>query len=123
MFSNLGVSMWTMFTMTTLENWIDVTDRVSKSHPGMRIFLVVYVFCTSTALMSLVPAVLLELNQISQKSEEERKAKKIKAELRRANEQALHDLFGVIDSDKSGMVSMKEIMNTLQHDGAMKKLR
>lgn len=64
MFGDFWISLWTMFQLMTLDSWIELTDRVIAVRPDMLVFFGFYIFVASIAVMTLVPAIFIELGAI-----------------------------------------------------------
>jgi len=120
MFGDLGNSMWTMFTLMTLDNWITTIERVLEIKPGMLIFFVLFIFVASIALMSLVPAIFIELNMTSRKRDEEREKTKADNKLKKGWTKMLTGLFKKADDNDNGFICQEEMKAVLTQE---KKLR
>lgn len=123
MFSNLPNSMWAMFKLMTLDDWQSVCERVIKVKPGMLMFFVVFIFTTSIALISLVPAIFIEISLNARKREEEVREAKQSLHLRKEKKRLLHTLFQLTDRDHNGKVSVEEIKAILTNDTCLRKLQ
>lgn len=112
-FSCLGVSMWTMFKLMTLDGWVQTVERIAAERPGMLLFFVAFIFFASIALMSLVPAIFIELNitereRLRQKEIETRKRSNLALKRR-----MLQHLFRIVDCDFDGTASIGEMQRLL----------
>jgi len=123
MFANLPSSMWAMFKLMTLDDWQSVCERVIKVKPGMLMFFVVFIFTTSIALISLVPAIFIELSLNARKREEELTEARQSVHLRREKKRLLHTLFKLTDRDHNGKVSVEEMKAILTNDTCLRKLQ
>jgi len=116
MFANLGTSMWTMFKLMTLENWIGSVEEVTAIKPGMLPFFVFFIFAASIALMSLVPAIFIELNLERRQEDSKKKHIREKDALYKSKERMLRELFRLTDDDGNGAVSVSEMQRILSSD-------
>mmetsp|Transcript_145578 Transcript_145578/g.363072 ORF Transcript_145578/g.363072 Transcript_145578/m.363072 type:complete len:462 (-) Transcript_145578:275-1660(-) len=123
MYSNLGNSMWTMFKLMTLENWIGTVERTVSAKPGIFPFFLCFIFVASIAIMSLVPAIFIELNLSDREKAEKMRVEKEKEDLYKSKERALKHFFKLIDRDRSGKVSISEMAHFLQHDRKIRELQ
>mmetsp|Transcript_8398 Transcript_8398/g.19377 ORF Transcript_8398/g.19377 Transcript_8398/m.19377 type:complete len:330 (+) Transcript_8398:3-992(+) len=122
-FSDLGTSMWTMFKLMTLDNWIDSAGPVIAIKPCMKIFFVAFIFCGSIALMSLVPAIFIELNLDARKRQATVLAMRRKKELFATKKALLQRLFQIVDDDANGYVSVSEMSRALASDITVRQLQ
>merc|ERR1719379_3005405 len=74
MFGNLNRSMWSLFQIMTLDNWVAKTDLIIEERPAIWVFFLMFVFCASICLISLVPAIFIELHIDAQQREAKAKA-------------------------------------------------
>ena len=122
-FHDLGTSMLTMFQLMTLDNWVTTVDRILVVKPHMLFFFLFFVFFASIALMSLVPAIFIELNMMAREKE---RAKVIR-ERQRANSvlkrRMLRHLFMLGDRDGDRTASVMEIQWLLQDPEMARFLR
>ena len=103
MFDSLGDSMWTMFTLMTLDNWVQRVSLVLEEKPGMIFFFTIFIFGASIALMSLVPAIFIELS-LDQKTREEKKQQlRIEEANRKRQLVVVEHLFELTDTDDAGL--------------------
>jgi len=122
-FRNLNASMWSMFVLMTLDNWTPRSARVLSVMPSMKIFYVLFVFCASIALMSLVPAIFIELHMTAREREEEKVADRKKRLVKKQDRLMLKRLFNICDLDKSGRVSVREMQSVVDDDDLIRKLQ
>jgi Ca2+-binding EF-hand superfamily protein len=115
--------MWSLFKLMTLDDWIVISEKVIHEKPGMRVFFIGFIFTTSMALISLVPAIFIEIT-LSSKSRADKLQEELKKDqTRRQKEKSLRTLFKVTDADSSGRVSLEELRTVLTDPSSMKKLR
>merc|ERR1719157_374659 len=96
--------MLTLFEIMTLDGWTSIARLVTSEYPGMIWFFLVYIFCAAIALMSLVPAIFVELNLESTAKEKEARAIAAKEQAREDTKLMLHRLFRLTDVNKNGLV-------------------
>eukprot|EP00922_Rhytidocystis_sp_ex-Travisia-forbesii_P022215 GHVS01032538.1.p1 GENE.GHVS01032538.1~~GHVS01032538.1.p1 ORF type:complete len:510 (-),score=50.17 GHVS01032538.1:417-1886(-) len=60
MWGTLVNSLFTLFTVLTLEGWNDICSQTAKHHPYSKIFFVVYICFTTLTLMNVVTGVVLD---------------------------------------------------------------
>jgi voltage-gated sodium channel len=81
-FGNLTGAIWSLFKVMTMDGWIATAETVMKVNPRMGVFFVLFVFCTSLALMALVPAILIEVNtRYREREKQSRENKRCRARL------------------------------------------
>ena len=68
-FSGLGYTWYTMFQMTTFDNWSDITREVMKVYPASWIIFIFFVILSAIIVSSLVLAVICECYLSSHNSE------------------------------------------------------
>jgi len=115
MYSNLGASMWTMFKLMTLENWIGAVERTANAKPGILPFFVCFIFVASIALMSLVPAIFIELNLSDKEKAEQRRVQKEREDTYKSKARVLKHFFKMVDRNGNGLVSISEMSWFLKH--------
>jgi len=122
-FADLHTSMWSLFELMTLDNWTPRAHVVLKVTPSMWIFYVLFVFVASTALMSLVPAIFIELNMTAREREKEKAVKAAKNEQHRKDRTMLSALFDKSDIGGNGRVSLDEMQLMLSDDRKVRELQ
>ncbi|KAL8440615.1 hypothetical protein Efla_003283 [Eimeria flavescens] len=60
LWGNLVLSMFTLFTVLTLEGWNNVATATAEKHPFSRIFFVAYVCFTTLTLLNIVTGIILD---------------------------------------------------------------
>eukprot|EP00922_Rhytidocystis_sp_ex-Travisia-forbesii_P022214 GHVS01032537.1.p1 GENE.GHVS01032537.1~~GHVS01032537.1.p1 ORF type:complete len:492 (-),score=49.57 GHVS01032537.1:355-1830(-) len=60
MWGTLINSLFTLFTVLTLEGWNDICSQTAKHHPYCKIFFVIYICFTTLTLMNVVTGVVLD---------------------------------------------------------------
>jgi len=122
-FENLATSMWSMFVLMTIDNWTTRIDEVMDLIPAMRIFYILFVFCASIALMSLVPAIFIELNMTEREREEEKARLKQKKLVKKKHRVMCGHLFNICDDDKNGRVSVQEMQAVIEDENMLRRLQ
>jgi len=121
-FRDLFASMYTMFQLMTLDNWINTVDRILKVKPGMFFFFMGFVFFGSIALMSLVPAIFIELNMTArekEKAKEQSARQKANSVMKR---RMLRHLFRLVDKDGNGWADIAEMQVLLDDPNLARSL-
>merc|ERR1719375_2177349 len=101
--------MWSLFKLMTLDGWVHTAEKVIGERPSMMVFFVGFVFCASIAIMSLVPAIFIELHMDAKEREEKELKEQEDRDYRDQQTKVLHRLFLLTDADNSGAVSQPEI--------------
>lgn len=100
-FETLGVSMWTLFKMMTMDGWTPIAEAVLEDRPWMVLFFLVFIFLSISS-VSIVPAIFLETHMIQR----ENNAKQIKMkEMQRqqdVQENKLRRFFRLVDEMGTG---------------------
>ncbi|KAL8273001.1 hypothetical protein Esti_003054 [Eimeria stiedai] len=60
LWGNLVLSMFTLFTVLTLEGWNNVATATAEKHPFSRIFFVAYICFTTLTLLNIVTGIILD---------------------------------------------------------------
>jgi len=132
MFGNLGRSMYCMFQVMVdglcAVHWneqqvaIVITEAVLYRDPKMWLFWVIFVFVGCIAVMTLIPAIFIEVNmRHSEKLREEKK--KIRWAKKQAKKQdQLNVLFSRADQDFSDTLTHLEILEVLQDPDVTQEL-
>jgi len=123
MYSNLGASMWTMFKLMTLENWIGTVERTADAKPGILPFFVCFIFVASIAIMSLVPAIFIELNLSDKEKAEQLRVQREREDTYKTKERVLKQVFKMVDRNRNGLVSTSEMSWFLQHSDRVNQLQ
>lgn len=112
-----GVDMWmfTLIQVLTTDSWISTFARpLERLVPFSWILLFSFVALMVLALMNLFTALILEhtteVMQASKQDLEEERVKKVAAEQER-----LHELFNMMDSDGNGFLSKEEFQEAFSH--------
>ncbi|WP_158566468.1 ion transporter [Micromonospora craterilacus] len=59
-FGHLGRSLWTLFQVTTGDNWAEIADAVMAERPAAWVFFLVYIVITTYVLLGLLLAVVVK---------------------------------------------------------------
>jgi len=81
------------------------------------------VFCASIALMSLVPAIFIELNMTEREREEEKALLKQKKLVKRKHRVMCSHLFNICDDDGNGRVSVQEMRAAMDDESTLRQLQ
>ncbi|CAE8637691.1 unnamed protein product [Polarella glacialis] len=111
LFGSFPATLWTMFKLMTLDSWIDITIPVLKARPDMLAFFMSYIFIASTALMTLIPAVFIELNLIAVTREMSKKDD-VPA-MSPGQKRMVKRLFRLADWGKTGLASIEDLQQAL----------
>merc|ERR1719327_1978572 len=100
----------------TMDGWIEVADRVCEQVPLMWAFYVVFIFTTSIALLSLVPALFIEMNMTARDRQKE-----LIQELRRKHavlrdRKMLDRLFKITDLNSNDLISVTELWTVMHSE-------
>lgn len=122
-FGNLELSMWSMFRLMTMDNWVVLIEPTLKYNPNFLILFIFYIFLASIALMSLVPAIFVEQSMNARECAKEEKDRKATKAKNKHDQAMLHELFRLADTDGSGKASLEELKKVVFDHRAMKKLQ
>jgi len=122
-FGDLPSSMWSMFQLMTLDDWNIAMQPVFEERNDLRGLVVVYIFLSAVALMSLVPAIFVEQSLNARDKDERLKIERHQKICRRKDEKMLHELFKIADEDGSGTVSLAELKAVIDDDSKMYRLQ
>jgi len=59
-FGNLGIALFSLFQIMTLEGWADMVREIMKTHPHAWIFFCLYIFVSTFTVLNLFIAVIVE---------------------------------------------------------------
>jgi len=122
MFGDLPSSGWSLFKMMTLDGWVRIAELVITERPAMIVFFIVFVFFSSIAIMSLVPAIFIELHMKTKEAEQKQTQELESATIRRKHTRVLKRLFKLTDEDRSGAVSVSEVEKALGKASVLQQL-
>lgn len=108
-FGSLPQSMYTLFKVMTMETWPDLARHAGKVSPGAEIFFVLYIFCTSFAVMNVVVAVIVQNTCVHAKERQE----DLRSERDKKDANAMLKVFEVFqtaDVHQSGQISKKDFL-------------
>merc|ERR1719375_671929 len=114
--------MWSLFKLMTLDGWVHTAEKVIGERPSMMVFFILFVFCASIAIMSLVPAIFIELHMDAKEQEEKEKKEKADKDYKDQQTKVLNRLFRLTDADNSGAVSQPEIEESLNKTSVIEQL-
>lgn len=123
MYRNLGCSMWSMFQLMTMDGWIRTAEAVIEKYPSMIFFYCSFIFIAGLSLISVVPAIFIELHMSAQKANDIYRQEAKQKRERQQIENMVEQLFETVDADNSGQVSLDELAMALRDEGTMHELR
>jgi len=111
-FSTIPRSMYTLFTVLTMEGWADIARTTMQVEPWSWLFFILFIFATSFAIMHVVVAVIVQntLEHASHCKEEERQTKEQRERLVLAK---IVEVFEVADADGDGDLTRIEFLQSL----------
>merc|ERR1719506_3253691 len=107
-FGNLGLSMFTLFTVLTLENWPSLVRPLCAVTPEFYIFFMFYILITHFTILNLFVAVIVENVQEAASTVDLSLMKDVQ-EKRLNTLSRLQDAFVKADEDGSGSVTLEEL--------------
>lgn len=122
-FGNLELAMWSMFRLMTMDNWVKLIEPTLEFNPNYLILFILYIFLASIALMSLVPAIFVEQSMTARERAQEEKERHERIAQRKHDEEMLHQLFLLADTDGSGKCSLEELKKVIFDHDAMQRLQ
>jgi len=122
-FGNLELSMWSMFRLMTMDNWVNLIQPTLNYNPNFLILFIFYIFLASIALMSLVPAIFVEQSMNARERAKADLEKNNKKQQKKHDEDLLHALFVLADRDNSGFTSLEELKGVLFDQRAINELK
>lgn len=123
MFGDLSLSMWSIFKLMTLDEWVLNADKVLEVQPEMKLFYIIFIFIAGIALMSLVPAIFIEMHMTSHEIEGRKSAERLLRRTLRKEAIMLTHLFHLVDVDGSGSVSAIEMERAMKSPDVLYKLK
>eukprot|EP00435_Cladocopium_sp_Y103_P025853 s802_g6.t1 len=117
-FGSLPQSMYTLFKVMTMETWPDLARHAGKVSPGAEIFFVLYIFCTSFAVMNVVVAVIVQNTCIHAKERQE----DMRSERDKKDANAMLkvlEVFQTADVHQSGQISKKDFLKAMDMPSVM----
>jgi len=123
MFENLGKSLWTMFKIMTLDQWIEMVDVVVEVKPEMIWFFILFIFSTGISLMSLAPAMFIDISLKQNEHEDFVQQERARSKLRKDKQKLLLTLFHLTDEDNNGRISVDELKSVITNDCVLQELQ
>eukprot|EP00929_Paragymnodinium_shiwhaense_P023125 TRINITY_DN14559_c0_g1_i1.p1 TRINITY_DN14559_c0_g1~~TRINITY_DN14559_c0_g1_i1.p1 ORF type:complete len:516 (-),score=104.02 TRINITY_DN14559_c0_g1_i1:21-1568(-) len=121
-FGGLGSSILTLFEVTTLDGWTEITQLVTETQGwGWAFFFSGYVFLTSFTFLGLMTAVITDKTIQSMREDREFKAQELKAQ-RLQMQDKLRSVFAVGDSDESGTLTKQEMLTIMGNPTTVSEL-
>lgn len=120
-FGTVPKSMFTLFQITTTEDWVSISRSAMSTQPWTCAFFVLYLYVTTFAAMNVVVAVIVEntLDQAgAQRAKFEQKAKESKENAAAT----IYKAFCAADVDSNGTVTKEEFIEGIQNEETAKCL-
>mmetsp|Transcript_58995 Transcript_58995/g.113765 ORF Transcript_58995/g.113765 Transcript_58995/m.113765 type:complete len:600 (-) Transcript_58995:407-2206(-) len=122
-FAYLGRSMWTMYSLMTMDNWTEQVMQIMQTKPGMFLFFILYIFVAAITLMSLTPAIFVQLNMHRREQEAEARILHKKEEFIKRHANMMDELFKMTDTNHNEMISMNEMKQLIMDKPKMGTLK
>ncbi|CAK9112831.1 L type [Durusdinium trenchii] len=117
-FGTLPRSMYTLFKVMTMETWADLARYTGTIINGAEIFFVLYIFCTSFAVMNCVVAVIVQNTCVHAKERQE--DMRSVQEKNDANAMVkILEVFQTADVQQTGQISKKEFLKAMDIPSVM----
>lgn len=117
-FADLGRSMWTLFTLMTMDGWTEVAERIIRDRPYMMLFFCIFIFL-SIASMSIVPAIFLETHLSQHEMEKQERTLAMQKEIQSKQEALLRSVFEAMDEDMEGGLTVEALQHGLASQTAV----
>jgi len=115
-FGDVFKSWWTLFQVTTLENWPTVSllseDPLLGGSPWWRLFFFIYIFASNLMLLNLLTGTIIESLLNASKQKEEDLVYKEEIETQRVFD-VLQEIFRHVDTDENGTLKRSEFIACL----------
>jgi len=104
-FGDLNKSLWSLFVLMTMNDWVNKIMPVIGSLPGMIGLFIAFIFLCAIALLTLVPAMFVDQSMTKREREVEETEKAVKMEQARHDRKLLRECFWIADATKTIFVS------------------
>lgn len=121
LFGSIHISMFTLFSMMTMNNWGDIARCTMQVESWTWIVFVLFFLCTSFGMLNMVVAVTVEGTLERAMKQRNEGLAKSETERREAIAQVV-DIFSFSDTNGDGHVTRKEFLSALTHTDVMRKL-
>mmetsp|Transcript_14363 Transcript_14363/g.40924 ORF Transcript_14363/g.40924 Transcript_14363/m.40924 type:complete len:524 (+) Transcript_14363:109-1680(+) len=122
-FGDIGSSMFTLFQIMTLEDWVDIPRVMWTTDQWFLVFLIlIFIFISSFAIMNTVLAVIVEHTLTEALNQREDVLRKAQNELERAAVDLLH-IFQVADENQNGKLTKEEFVKALANKRTRQRLQ
>jgi len=122
-FAYLGRSMWTMYSLMTMDNWTEQVMQILHTKPAMCVFFILYIFIAAITLMSLTSAIFVQLNMFRREQEAEAKILHKKEAFIKRHATMMDELFKLTDVDRNERISMAEMERLIKDKPQMSELK
>lgn len=120
-FGTVSASMFTLFTVMTTEGWADVARTCMKHQSWSAFMFVIFMTCTTFAIMNVVVAVIVENTLDAAVHQKEDLMEKEEEEKRTACNK-IGEVFRAADADGNGVLTKEEFIRALELPEVMKLL-
>jgi voltage-gated sodium channel len=112
-FGNLSKSLWSLFVLMTLNDWVENSTPVTSRFPSMFAFIIAFIFIASIALLTLVPAMFVDQSVMSRELDAQERERIESAEQRLHDHTLLQTCFRLCDTNSNGILSLHEMKRFL----------
>merc|ERR1719329_1286657 len=121
-FQDVGTSMYTLFQVTTTDNWIAISRPIIAFSPWWRVFFVIFISFTSWTMIAALTGVAADCVISAEKQQREQ----IELEQQRTQQnfiEFLKDAFTEADEDKSGTLDRAEFDAMIKSPFVLRQMR
>lgn len=121
-FQNVGTSMYTLFQVTTTDNWIAISRPIIALSPWWRVFFVIFISFTSWTMIAALTGVAADCVISAEK--QQREQNELEQQRKQQNFiQFLKDAFTEADEDKSGSLDRAEFEAMIKSPFILRQMR
>jgi len=121
-FRDIPTTMFSLFQVTTLDNWIDIAQPAIELDSRWQGFFVVFICIASWTMISILTAVASE-NVVESAMGREEGQKKAAAEAQKQFLSFLRDAFVQADADGNGLLDKEEFEGLINQEDVIAKMR
>lgn len=121
-FRDLPTSMFTLFQVCTLDNWIDIAQPVISCDVRWQIFFIIFIPIASWTMISIMAAVASESVVESAMGRAEAQ-KKDEEDMRRSFLSFLREAFVQADADGNGLLDKEEFLDLIHKDEVIERMK